>query len=255
MLDWPMSRMRRGLLALALWLPFGAAAWTLDADRPVSAQSLTLPPSIISVTLAARFLDEAPADRRWVLRRRHPLNEDAHAHAPGFIFAASGSSYLVIDDGQGLLMTEGTAAWTPGGIGHLHTSSSRASSAGGDPAAGLEVWAILLERDTEARAPGAAVLSPPVRGLLPGPYEARLTALTFAAGATMPLSRRTGPELAYTLSGDWELEYIGVPFTLGRQQGYVADPGVPYRLRNAGASPARLLSAQLVPAGQPAATP
>ncbi|MCC7369522.1 MAG: cupin domain-containing protein [Chloroflexi bacterium] len=247
--------MRRSLLALALWLPIGAAVWLLDAGRPASAQSLALPTTITSVTLAARFLDEAPSDRRWVLRRRHPLNDDAHAHAPGFIYAASGSSYLVIDDGQGLLMPEGTAAWVPGGIGHLHTSSARATSAGGDPAAGLEVWAILLERDTEARAPGAAVVSPPAIGLVAGPYEARLTTMTFAAGAMMPLARRTGPELAYALSGDWELEYIGVPFTLGRQQGYVADPGVPYRLRNAGASPARLLSAQLVPAGQPAAIP
>jgi mannose-6-phosphate isomerase-like protein (cupin superfamily) len=42
---------------------------------------------------------------------------------------------------------------------------------------------------------------------------------------------------------------------LGAGQGYLADPGVPHRLRNIGGEPARLLSAQLVPAVQPAEKP
>jgi mannose-6-phosphate isomerase-like protein (cupin superfamily) len=67
--------------------------------------------------------------------------------------------------------------------------------------------------------------------------------------------RRTGPELPYALDGSWELEYDGVPFALGAGQGYLADPGVPHRLRNVGGGPARLLSAQLVPAGQPVEEP
>jgi quercetin dioxygenase-like cupin family protein len=194
-------------------------------------------------------------DRRWVLRRGHPLNEDAHAHAPGFVYAAAGSSYLVVEDTQGTLMAEGQAAWAPP-IGHLHTAPYRATSGGqtNDPT-GLEVWSILLERDLDLRQPGAAAVSPPPRRLPSGPYEARLTAATYPPGASTGLLRRSGPELAYTLSGAWELEYLGVPFTFGAFQGYAADPGVPHQLRNVGASPGRLLSAQLVPAGQPAAQP
>jgi quercetin dioxygenase-like cupin family protein len=80
-------------------------------------------------------------------------------------------------------------------------------------------------------------------------------ALTFQPGATTALQRRTGPELAYTLDGSWELEYDGVPFALGAGQGYLADPSVPHRLRNVGSAPARVLSAQLVPDGQLAEEP
>jgi quercetin dioxygenase-like cupin family protein len=207
-------------------------------------------------TLATRFLDEAPPDRRWVLRRGHPLNGDAHAHAGGFIYAAVGRSYLVVDHTQGSLMEAGRAAWAPGGIGHLHTSPFRASNSGRqEEAANLEIWTILLERENDVRQPGASAISPPLRGLVPGPYEARLVAMTFQPGAATAIRRRTGPELAYTLDGSWELEYAGAPFTLGAGQGYLADPGVPHRLRNSGGEPARLLSAQLVPAGRPAEEP
>lgn len=211
---------------------------------------------IESVTLATRFLDNAPMDLRWVLRRGHPLNGDAHAHAGGFIYAAAGSSYLVVVDSQGGLMQEGQAGWAPGGIGHLHTAPFRATSAKrADDEEGLDIWTILLETDNDARRPGAAAISPPARGLIPGPYEARLVVSTFQPGAATSLRQRTGPELAYTLSGAWELEYLGVPLTLTANQGYFADPGALHRLRNVGASPGRILSAQLMPAGQPWETP
>lgn len=241
------------LLLAALLLLAPLPSWS----RSVAAQEAPSPgPGIELTTLATRFLDEAPQDRRWVLRRGHPLNGDAHAHAGGFIYAAVGRSYLVVDDTQGSLMEEGRAAWAPGGIGHLHTSPFRASNSGRhEEAANLEVWTILLERETESRQPGAAATSPPLRGLLPGSYEARLVALTFQPGAATALRLRTGPELAYTLDGAWELEYSGVPLSLGAGQGYLADPGVPHRLRNVGSGPARLLSAQLVPFGQPAEEP
>jgi hypothetical protein len=171
-------------------------------------------------TLATRFLDEAPPDRRWVLRRGHSLNGDAHAHAGGFVYAAVGRSYLVVADTQGMLMEEGGAAWAPDGIGHLHTSPFRASNSDrSEDAANLEVWTITLERETEARRPGATAISPPLRGLVRGAYEARLVAMTFQPGAATALRRRTGPELAYTLDGAWELEYAGVPLSLGVGQG------------------------------------
>src|SRR5205823_6363537 len=134
----------------------------------------------------------------WVLRRGHPLNEDAHAHAGGFSYAAQGSTYLVVEDSQGSLMQEGQAGWAPEGIGHLHTSGYRGSSSGRPAgAADEEIWTILLERETEARQPGAAATSPLLRGLVPGPYEARLVAMTFQPGAETGPRSRTGPELAY----------------------------------------------------------
>lgn len=220
--------------------------------RPAAAQT----PIIEATTLATRHLDEVPPDRRWVLRRGHPLNESAHAHAGGFVYAALGPSYLVVEDSQGSLMQEGRAAWAPEGIGHLHTTAFRASNVAPAPdEAGKEVWTVLLERETEARRPGAAAISPPLRGLVAGEYEARLVAVTFPPGSGTALRRRTGPELAYTLDGVWELEYDGVPFSLGAGQGYLADPGVPHRLRNVGSTSGRLLSAQLVPDGQPAEDP
>ena len=93
------------------------------------------------------------------------------------------------------------------------------------------------------------------RELKPGAYEARLVSVAYQPGAATALRRRTGPELAYTLDGAWALEYAGVPFTFGADQGYLADPGVPHRLRNVGTEPARVLSALLVPSGQPADEP
>ena len=225
------------------------SAW----PRVAAAQTAS---GIEATTLATRFLDEAPTGRRWVLRRGHPLNDDAHAHAGGFIYAAVGGSYLVVEDTHGSLMAEGRATWAPDGIGHLHSSPFRASNSGrADDAARLEVWTILLERENDIRRPGAAATSPPLIGLVPGAYEARLVIITFQPGAATAVRRRTGPELAYTLDGVWELEYAGVPLSLGAGQGYLADPGVPHRLRNVGSGPSRLLSAQLVPAGQPAEEP
>jgi quercetin dioxygenase-like cupin family protein len=245
--------------ALLSALPWQRSLTLSFSSRVAAAQAQPAGPAIESTTLATRRLDEVPPDRRWVLRRGHPLNENAHAHAGGFIYAASGPSYLVVEDSQGFLMPPGQAAWAPEGIGHLHTTASRASNAVRAPDEagedGTEIWTILLERDTEARRPGAAATSPPLRGLVAGSYEARLVAMTFQPGATTALRRRTGPELAYTLDGTWELEYAGVPLVLGASQGYLADPGVPHRLRNVGSAPARLLSAQLVPDGQPAEEP
>ena len=225
-------------------------------SRVAVAQPASPATGIEMTTLATRYLAEVPTGRRWVLRRGHPLNEDAHAHAGGFMYAALGSTYLVVEDAQGSLMEEGRAAWAPERIGHLHTSPYRASSSGSAPdTVSRDVWTILLEREVDARRPGASAVSPPLRGLLPGPYEARLVAMTFQPGASTVMRRRTGPELAYTLDGFWELEYAGVPLSLGANQGYLADPGVPHQLRNIGSEPARLLSAQLVPAGQPADEP
>jgi quercetin dioxygenase-like cupin family protein len=254
MVDWPMRAAPSGRTS---FLPLlGAAllsAVILAVPLPAwSAVAVAQVPGIELTTLATRLLDEAPANRRWVLRRGHPLNEDAHAHAGGFVYAAQGRTYLLVDETQSMLMEEGRAAWAPEVIGHLHTSPSRASnSRRGVGAADLEVWTILLEREIDLRQPGAVAISPRLQGLLPGPYEARLVAMTFQPGASTVLRRRTGPELAYTLDGSWELEYLGVPLPLAAEQGYLADPGAPHRLRNSGSTPARLLSAQLVPAGQP----
>ena len=207
MVDWPMQRVQPRPVQIAavmtglvfawailggLPLPWALAlsAWTGIAD----AQPLSQPPPIEMTTLATRHLEEAPPDRRWVLRRGHPLNENAHAHAGGFIYAASGSTYLVVEDSQGSLMQQGQAAWAPEGIGHLHTTAFRASNgARPDDEAGKEIWTILLERETEARQPGAAAISPPLRGLIAGPYEARLVAMTFQPGAETSPRRRTGP--------------------------------------------------------------
>jgi quercetin dioxygenase-like cupin family protein len=242
-----------GVLLLVACVHLGGPS---TGARVAAAQTAMPAPGIEMTTLATRRLDEVPSGRRWVLRRNHPLNEDAHAHAGGFIYATQGATYLVVEDSQGSLMQEGQAAWAPEGIGHLHTSAYRASSSGrSEDAASQEIWTILLEREAESRRPGAAAISPLLRGLLPGAYEARLVAMTFQPGAETALRSRTGPELAYTLDGFWELEYAGVPLPLGASQGYLADPGVPHRLRNIGTTPARLLSAQLVPAGQPAEEP
>jgi quercetin dioxygenase-like cupin family protein len=254
---WPGPSLVRLVRTAALVASLALAGSTL-AVGPVAAQapappSASVPPPIAMTTLATRRLEEAPADRRWVLRRGHPINGNAHAHAGGFIYAAVGATYLVVEDAPGVLMQEGQAAWAPEGIGHLHTTAARATNgARADDDADKEIWTILLERENEARQPGAAAISPPLQGLIPGPYEARLVALTFQPGAATSLRRRPGPELAYTLDGSWELAYAGVPLSLGAGQGYLADPGVPHRLRNVGSGPARLLSAQLVPAGQPA---
>lgn len=256
--------LRATALAAGLLLAGGLLA-VASAHRPAvpsaflgtAAAQVPSGSSEIQVTLlATRRLDEVPPARRWVLRRGHPLNENAHAHAGGFVYAATGATYLVVEDSPGGLMQEGQAAWAPEGIGHLHTTTFRASNAArAEDEAGKEVWTILLEREIEARRPGAAALSPPLQGIVAGPHEARLEAQTFQPGAATALRRRTGPELAYTLDGSWELEYNGVPFSLGAGQGYLADPSVPYRLRNVGSGPARLLSAHLVPVGQPAETP
>jgi mannose-6-phosphate isomerase-like protein (cupin superfamily) len=267
MVDWLMRRVQPALrrfasaagalivAALAMSSPLPPLALP-TSTRLAAAQSALPGSGIEATTLATRHLDEAPSDRRWVLRRGHPLNEDAHAHAGGFVYAAIGASYLVVEDTQGSLMQEGQAAWAPGGIGHLHATPFRASNRErASSTAETEIWTILLERETDSRRPGAAATSPPLLQLPPGPYEARLVALTFQPSVATAFRSRTGPELAYTLSGSWELEYAGVPFSLGVSQGYLADPGVPHRLRNVGETPARLLSAQLVPAGQPAEEP
>jgi quercetin dioxygenase-like cupin family protein len=247
-------------VALMLWDMAGAWPRLAAAQSPTSppgiVQAPTSSPLIAQTTLATRRLEEAPLDRRWVLRRGHPLNQNAHAHAGGFIFAALGQTYLVVEDSQGSLMQPEQAAWAPEGIGHLHTTAFRASNGGqAIDEADKEIWTILLERETESRLPGAAATSPPLRGLLVGPYEARLLAIAFQPGAVTTMRRRTGPELAYTLDGAWELEYDGVSLPLAAGQGYLADPGVPHRLRNVGSGTARLLSAQLVPYGQPAEEP
>jgi quercetin dioxygenase-like cupin family protein len=234
------------------WAGLLCATVLLVPSWPVAAaQGEAVPPGIDATTLATRLLNEVPAGRRWVVRRRHPLNDDAHAHAGGFIYAARGRSYLIVDDTQGSLMEEGRAIWAPEGIGHLHTTPFRASSSGRADDGTSEVWTILLERDVDLRQAGAAALSPPLIGLRPGAYEARLVSVAYQPGAATALRRRAGPELAYTLEGAWALEYAGVPFTFGADRGYLADPGVPHRLRNVGTEPARVLSALLVPTGQP----
>jgi quercetin dioxygenase-like cupin family protein len=234
------------------WAALLCAIVLLAPSWPAAAQGEAASPSIEATLLATRLLDEIPAGRRWVVRRGHPLNDDAHAHAGGFIYAARGRSYLIVDDTQGSLMEEGRAIWAPEGIGHLHTTPFRASSSGRADDGTSEVWTISLEREVDLRQGGAAAVSPPLVGLRPGAYEARLVSVTYRPGATTPLRRRTGPELAYTLAGAWNLEYAGVPFAFGADQGYLADPGVPHRLRNVGSEPARVLSALLVPSGQPA---
>ena len=211
---------------------------------------------ITSTLLASRVLIDVPPDRRWVLRAQHTLDQDAHAHAGGFIYAAAGQSILVVQEAQGIIMNEGQAAWAPEDIAHLHRSQARTSSqAYGTSAPGVEIWTVLLERPPDARAPGALAMSPPLRGIQPGPYEARLVAETYQPGASSALRRRTGPELAYPLDGTWELTYDGVSFPLSGGDGYLADPLVSHQLRNVGTGPGRLLSAQLVPEGQPAEEP
>lgn len=242
------------VLLLAVRWPTGPLPASAQAASATPAVGTPLPtaPGVEETLLATRFLDAAPPDRRWVLRRGHPLDEDAHAHAGGFVYEAMGRSVLVVEDTQGVILSEGTAAWAPEGIGHLHGSPSGTASSGRSSGpAERELWTILLERENDVRRPGAALMSPPLVGLLSGAYEARLVAATFQPGAAAGPRRRTGPELVCLLDGAWELEYDGVPFALAGGDGYLADPGVPHRLRNTGPQPARLLSAQLVPFGRP----
>jgi len=242
-------------VAAGLLLAVAICTGRLPAGPPVAlAQQPPSASGIEVTTLATRRLDEVPPDRLWVLRRGHPLNEDAHAG--GFTYAARGASYLVVEDSRGFQMQEGQAAWAPEVIGHLHTTAFRTSSGGRSPdAAGTETWTILLEAENDARKSGASASSPLLQGLAPGAHEARLAAMTFQPGASTALRRRTGPELDYALDGTWELEYNGVPLAVGAGQGYLADPDVPHRLRNVGNEPAHLLSAQLVPDGKPAEEP
>src|SRR4051794_40152601 len=110
---------RGAVLAVLLVLVAGVQVWEASVGTRVAAAQSAMPaPGIEMTTLATRRLEEVPPGRRWVLRRGHPLNEDAHAHAGGFIYAASGSTYLVVEDSQGYLMQEGQAGWAPEGIGH-----------------------------------------------------------------------------------------------------------------------------------------
>jgi quercetin dioxygenase-like cupin family protein len=250
--------MRRSTMLLPFVLVVVATLW---GDGRAAGQSLTAAPDaqvpgIEATVLATRLLVEVPAGRRWVLRARHPLDEDADAHAGGFIYAASGQSTLVVVEAQGIVMNEGQAAWAPEDIAHLHRSQTRASSqAYGASAPGVEIWSILLERPAEARLPGALAMSPLLAGIQSGPYQARLVAEAYQPGASTALRRRTGPELAYLLDGSWELTYDGVPFSLKGGDGYLADPQVAHQLRNVGGTAARLLSAQLVPEGSSAEEP
>lgn len=253
------NRSTAGLLARLLLagavLVGGPTAFAQAGGTPAAPPATVAAGGVTATVLATRVLDEAPADRRWVVRRGHPLNEDAHAHSGGFIYAARGGTYLIVDDAQGTLMPAGTAAWAPDGIGHLHATAARASSEGAADAGDFAIWTILLEREHDARRPGAVATSAPLIGLLPGPYQARLLLLTVEPGAATPLRTVSGPEFAYTLDGTWELLYDGVHLPLAGAHGYLADPGVPHRLRNSGAEPGRLLAAQLVPAGRPADEP
>jgi quercetin dioxygenase-like cupin family protein len=245
---------------LSTWLGIAASLLSLtllvSTVPVVEARPDTQVPGIQSTLLASRALVEIPSGRRWAIRADHPLDEDAHAHAGGFIYAAAGQSILVIQEASGIIMNEGQAAWAPEDIAHLHRSQTRTSNqAYGQSAPGVEIWAIELERLAEARQPGALALSPPLRGVQPGPYEARLVAETYQPGASTALRQRTGPELVYLLDGAWELTYAGVPFPISAPDAYLADPGVPHQLHNVGSGPARLLSAQLIPDGRPAEEP
>src|SRR3954447_1902439 len=240
--------MRRAILVLLL-LP----TVLLGTTGAASGQQA---PGIDSKVLGTRTMVEVPAGRRWVRRGQHLLDHDSDAHAGGFIYAAAGQSILVIVEAQGIVMEQGQAAWAPEDIAHLHRSQARISSqAYGTSAPGVEIWTILLERPTEAKAPGALAMSPLLTGLQPGQHEARLVAETYQPGAASSMRKRTGPELAYLLDGTWELTYDGVPFSLNGGDGYLADPGVAHQLRNVGTSPGRLLSAQLIPDGHSAEEP
>ncbi len=254
-LDWLMPRRAyRPTTWLVVVTVVLSLALLLIDGRPgeVGAQ----PSGIESTVLASRTLIEVPDGRRWAIRGHHPLDEDAHAHAGGFIYAAAGQSILVIQEAQGIIMNEGQAAWAPEDIAHLHRSQIRTSGQGyGQSSPGVEIWAIQLERPGEARQPNALALSPLLRGVQPGPYEARLVTETYQPMAATALRRRTGPELVYLLEGAWELTYDGVTFAISGPDGYLADPGVPHQLRNVGAEAARLLSAQLIPDGRPAEEP
>lgn len=251
MLDWRMRWATSALLLLlAVLTDVGTDARLAWGQAPQGVADIE------AAVLATRTLVEVPTGRRWVLRVRHPMDEDAGAHAGGFIYAADGQSTLVVEESQGIIMEQGRAAWAPEDIAHLHRSQIRSSGQTyGASAPGVEIWTILLERPAEARQPGARAMSPPLSGLQSGPYEARLMAETYQPGASTALRRRTGPELAYLLDGSWELTYDGVPFPLGAGDGYLADPQVPHRLRNVGTATARLLSAQLIPEGRPAEEP
>jgi hypothetical protein len=171
-----------GLAVLLSVMVLMAPSWPVVA----AAQGEIVSPGIEATTLATRLLDEMPAGRRWVVRRRHPLNDDAHAHAGGFIYAARGRSYLVVDDVQGSLMEEGRAAWAPEGIGHLHTTPFRSSSSGRVDDGTTEIWTISLEREADLRQAGAAAVSPPLVGVRPGAYEAGLGGVSAECDDAVP---------------------------------------------------------------------
>jgi quercetin dioxygenase-like cupin family protein len=245
-----------GALSCSLLLLVRPGLAAPGAQAPSTQASGIESPGIESRVLASRTLIEVPDGRRWAIRAHHPLDEDAHAHAGGFIYAAAGQSILVVQEAQGIIMQEGQAAWAPEDIAHLHRSQTRTSSQGyGVSAPGVEIWAIELERQSEARQPGALAMSPPLRGIMPGLYEARLVSETYQPGASSVRRQRTGPELAYLLNGSWELTYDGVTFPITGPDAYLADPGVPHQLRNVGAEAGRLLSTQLIPDGRPAEEP
>ena len=167
------------------------------SGQPLRAVADRQVPAIETTVLATRLLVEVPG--RALGASSAPSARRGRGRAPpaGFVYAAAGQSILVVVEAQGIVMSEGQAAWAPEDIAHLHRSQTRTSSqAYGASTPGVEIWTILLERPAEARQPGALAMSPLLTGLQPGPYEVRLVAETYRARRVDGASAaRPGPSL------------------------------------------------------------
>ena len=246
-------RSRLATCSAALLLAVSTSAGTTETSAADQA--------VTTAVLAERAVDTLAGARRWVLRDEHPLDGDAHGHASGFLYQVEGESVLAFEDGTGITLQAGEATWMPWGVGHLHRrpagmrgGADGATGGGTGPRPGepdSSLWAFLLETEPEARRPGARWVSPELRGLGDGAYTARLTREVFLAGAAIAPRRHAGPELLYFQAGRWAVRDPAGLAHLDGERIILADPGIPYAVRNAGDGPTSLLRLSLVPAGQP----
>jgi quercetin dioxygenase-like cupin family protein len=212
-----------GLAALlGLWVVGGPS---------VSAQQ---PPAINSRLVTTYELSSLEAGSRWVIRSEHPTNVQ-HSHGGGFVVVTSGSSVLKMD-GEDTPLKEGEGIWVPLGTPHTHTAEGN-----------TRLWTFALEMTLDPQAGQPAMVSKELVGYVEAPHLARLVSDEYPVGATTAPHRHFGPEVVYVREGTYELNYAGTPQVYNPGNGYMVEPLIPHRLRNAGQTTARLYGLSLVP--------